>query len=154
MKARTLMHGDVAAGSPEDVATLAAKIMWEHDCGVVPVVDGDRHVVGIVTDRDLCIASYTKGRSLAQMRLGEVMQAPVYCCGENETRAAIHAAMRKHQVRRLPVTDDDGRLVGIVSLNDLVLDAAAAQGSVRQHRIAEVSETLAAICHHRESVTV
>jgi CBS domain-containing protein len=148
------MHSDVAACRPEETMAAAAQIMWEHDCGVVPVVDPDGRVVGIVTDRDLCMAAYTKGRPLAQMRVGEAMQAPVFCCGEEDSRAAIHATMRRHQVRRIPVTDRDGRLVGIVSLNDLVLDAAAAESGVRTQRISEVVETLSAICRHREPVAV
>jgi CBS domain-containing protein len=148
------MQRDVAACRAEDSMAAAAQIMWERDCGVVPVIDAERRVVGIVTDRDLCMAAHTKGRALAQMRVSDAMQAPVFSCGENDTRAAIHAEMRRHQVRRMPVTDDAGRLVGIVSLNDLVLDAAAAEGSVRTHRVAEVSETLAAICRHREPAAV
>ncbi len=154
MKARTLMQRHVGACRPEDSMASAAQIMWEHDCGVVPVVDAERRVVGIVTDRDLCMAAYTKGRALAQMRVGDAMQKPVFCCHEEDTRAAIHEAMRMHQVRRIPVVDDSLRLVGLVSLNDLALDADAAEGTVRTHRIAEVTETLAAISRHREPVAV
>jgi CBS domain-containing protein len=152
VKAKTLMQAGVASCRPEDSMAAAAQIMWEHDCGVVPVIDADRRVVGIVTDRDLCMAAYTKALALGQLRVRDAMQAPVFCCHENDTRAAIHAAMRSHQVRRIPVIDDDGRLVGIVSLNDLVLDADAAEGTIRAHRISEIAETLSAISRHRAPV--
>jgi CBS domain-containing protein len=132
----------------------AAQIMWEHDCGVVPVVDAERRVVGIVTDRDLCMAAYTKGLALARMRVVDAMQAPVFCCREEDLPDAIHEAMRTHQVRRIPVVDDSRRLVGMVSLNDLALDADAAEGAARTRRITEVAETLAAISRHREPVAV
>jgi CBS domain-containing protein len=153
MKAKTLMCRDAAACHPDDTMADAARIMWEKDCGVVPVVDDGRRVVGIVTDRDICMAALTQGRMLAGMRVRDAMQAPVHCCTESDTRPQIHALMREYQVRRLPVVDRDGRLLGVVSLNDLAMDAVA----TRDHEprsMHEVAETLAAVSRHRTPVGV
>jgi CBS domain-containing protein len=99
----------------------AARIMWEHDCGIVPVVDAEGRPVGIVTDRDLCMAAYTRNEPLSRMPVRDVMAREIHCCRTDDDESAVHAAMRAYQVRRLPVVDADGRLQGIVSLNDLAL---------------------------------
>jgi CBS domain-containing protein len=126
--------------------------MWDRDCGIVPVVDPSRKVVGIVTDRDICIAALTKGRTLSDMAVAEVMRREVFTCRETQSVERIHALLRKHQVRRLPVVGEAGTLVGIVSINDLALAAADETGDARHQAMIEVAETLAAICCHREPV--
>lgn len=149
MKAKRLMSTDVQACQPGDTMAAAAKIMWERDCGIVPVVDSRKRVVGILTDRDICIAAYTKGKALSQLQVKDAMQAPVHCCRDDDAREAIHEMMRKYQVRRLPVVDRDEQLVGMVSLNDLVLSAQESSGSARTKEAEEVFETLSAVSRHR-----
>jgi len=152
MKARKLMCTDVLACRQGDTMADAAKIMWERDCGIVPVVDDRKRVVGILTDRDICISAYTKGLALSQLHVKDAMQAPVHCCRDDESREAIHEMMRTHQVRRLPVVDRDARLVGMISLNDLVLSAQESTGTARSKEAEQVFETLAAVSRHRVPV--
>jgi CBS domain-containing protein len=146
MKAKNLMTCDVATCRPEDAMATAARIMWERDCGVVPVVEADR-LVGVVTDRDLCMASYTRSEPLSRMAVRDAMARGVFTCREEDDEDLVHAALREHQVRRLPVVDDDGRLKGMISLNDLVLHATG-KGADRRQR--EVLRTLTEISRHRE----
>jgi len=150
MNVEMMMSSDVVSCRPEDSMAQAARAMWDRDCGVVPVVDADRHLVGIVTDRDICIAALTKGRTLDSMAVAEVMRQRVYSCRPDQTLRAVHALMREFQVRRLPVVDQHDRLVGIVSINDLAQAATDAKDASRTERMCEVTETLAAICDHRQ----
>jgi len=150
MKARDLMTREVAACRAEDAMAVAARIMWERDCGVVPVVDGDGRVIGVVTDRDLCMASYTRNEPLSRMPVRDAMAKEIFTCREEDDETQVHAAMREHQVRRLPVVDEEGRLEGIVSLNNLALQAAAAKGGAAEKRQREIARTLTEISRHRE----
>lgn len=143
-----LMSTDVASCRPEDSMALAARAMWERDCGVVPVVDAKRHLVGIVTDRDICIAALSQGRTLHDMRVSEVMRTHVYSCRPEQSVRAVHSLLREFQVRRLPVVDEANRLIGIISINDLAIAAADAEEEERTDRMLEVADTLAALCRH------
>lgn len=143
MTAERVMTRDVASCSPSDTLNHAAQLMWERDCGVIPVVQDDR-VVGMVTDRDCCMAAYTKGRRLDEISVGEIMANDVKCCTPDERVADVERRMSEFQIRRMPVVLDGGRLVGILSMNDLAL--AAERGMAGPE---EVAETLAQISHHR-----
>ena len=77
MKIQNLMTRDVRTCRREDVLVEAARIMWENDCGSVPVVDAQRHVVGMITDRDICMAAYTRGQRLADMTVESAMSKTI-----------------------------------------------------------------------------
>jgi CBS domain-containing protein len=131
----------------------AAQIMWERDCGFVPVVDADgsTRVVGVVTDRDLCMAAYTRGQSLKEIRVDGVMSRDVQCCHADDSVARAEAVMQAAQVRRLPVVDQAGQLLGVISLSNIAQEAAREHGSKRiRVTDAEVGETLARITQPRE----
>jgi len=149
MKARNLMSKEVVSCRPEDPMAAAARIMWERDCGIVPVVDGEGRPLGVVTDRDLCMASLTRNEPLSRMAVRDAMARDLVTCREEDDEEKVHEEMRKHQVRRLPVIGDDGRLSGMISLNDLVL-AAAGKGGAAEKRQREVARTVAEISRHRE----
>jgi CBS domain-containing protein len=122
--------------------------MWERDCGFVPIIGSDesRRVVGVVTDRDICIAAYTRGQPLGQIRIGDVMSSGVRSCKPGEDLAAVEAAMSRAQIHRMPVVDDADQLLGVISLADMAREAAREAGSRRQEVTAkEIGETLAAI---------
>jgi len=137
------MCEDVGTCSAEATAAEAARILWERDCGLVPVLapDGSRRVVGVVTDRDLCMAAYIQGRRLAEIPLREIMSTRLHTCSPQEAVDQVLARMGQAQVRRLPVVDEQGRLRGVLSLADL---ARAERPSA-----AEVAATLRAICRPR-----
>ena len=154
MKVEQLMTKSVSSCEPDDTLNEAARIMWERDCGVVPVVQDaeTRRVVGIVTDRDACMAAYTKGRPLSQIRVGDVMTTAVSACQAGADVRAAEATMRTAQVHRLPVVDDANQLLGMISLADIAGEAARQPDARRQVITAEeVGETVVAICRPREA---
>jgi CBS domain-containing protein len=119
---RAFMTDAVFSCSPGQTLNVAAQLMWEHDCGVVPVVDEQR-LVGIITDRDICMATYTKGLPPAAISVGDTMARHVHTCGPGDSLERAAALMAEAQVRRLPVIDADRRLVGIISLADIARSA-------------------------------
>lgn len=147
-----LMTREPGVCAPTDSLPAAARIMWERDCGVVPVID-DGLVVGVITDRDLCMAAYLRGQPLHDCRVSDVMSRPAIVCREQDATDVALNAMREHQVRRLPVVDDQGHLVGIVSLNDLALAASNASAQRHGMRPEAVGATLTAISQHRTPAT-
>jgi CBS domain-containing protein len=153
MRIEQVMHKEVGSVRPDQSLNDAARIMWERDCGCVPVLgdDGTGRVIAMLTDRDICMAAYTRGRSLCEIPVRDAMSSGVSACGPSDSIEDAEAVLRKAQVRRLPVVDAAGQLVGIVSLSDI---ARAAERCRAQKRPAideaEVTATLAAICTPRQ----
>ena len=145
-----LMSRHVATCTAEDRLDVPAKLMWDLDIGCVPIVDGRDHVVGILTDRDICMATYTQGKAPQHILVREAMAHEVYACLPDDNIAEVEEIMRRRRVRRLPVVDLDGRLVGLISLNDLARESARQQTRVQKDLTPiDVSATLAAICQPR-----
>lgn len=146
MKAKELMTREIASCAPDTRLNDVVRIMWERDCGFVPVVDpASKEISGVVTDRDACMAAYTKGKALSDLIARDAMATKVWTCNHQDDLSAVHEAMRKHQIRRMVVVDDSGKPVGVLSLNDLALNA---QKKGRGDAI-EVASTLGKICKHR-----
>jgi CBS domain-containing protein len=123
MKVKELMTTDVKRCSPDTNLAAAAKIMWEGDCGAVPVTDENDRVIGIITDRDICIAAATRPRTEGEIPAKELISNELYTCTpDDEVRAAL-GTMKARKVRRLPVVDRAGRLVGIVSIHDIAVQS-------------------------------
>ncbi len=114
-----LMTAAAKSCGPDDTVQLAAQIMWDNDCGVVPVVDDDGRVIGMVTDRDICMAACMHGKPLWQIPVSNAMARHVYAVREHDRVEIAEALMRRVRVRRVPVLDANGRLTGILSMNDL-----------------------------------
>jgi CBS domain-containing protein len=152
MNVKDLMQKNVKTCGMQEPLSTAARQMWENDCGCVPVVEGDSRVVGMVTDRDVCMATYFQDRPPAELRVAEAMSSGIFSCGSNDPIETAEKVMRENQIRRLPVIDDSNRIVGILSLNDLALEADRERRS-RKERPAvsseEVAATLAAVCEPR-----
>lgn len=148
-KVATFMHPDPKTCSATDSLNCAAQIMWESDCGAVPVVDGDGTLVGIVTDRDLCMAAYLRGQSLGGIDIGSVMSRELATVGPNDTLAQVVHAMGQHQIHRVPVAER-GRLVGIVSLADVARVVRAHGGNALPGSVA-LAHAVADISRARES---
>lgn len=129
--------------TPDTTLAAAASLMWEGDCGILPVVD-DGELVGVVTDRDMYIALATRNARASQVRVGAVATKEVSTCGPEDDVESALATMKQARVRRLPVVGADGTLLGILSMNDILL-AAGANKPVRHE---DVMDTLQAICAH------
>jgi CBS domain-containing protein len=120
MKIRDAMTRDAKLTSPDDTIRHAAQMMKECDCGVLPVADGDR-LVGMITDRDIAVRGVAKGRDPDKTTVRDAMSGEVRYCFEDENPEEVARKMGSWHVRRLPVLNRDKRLVGIVSLGDLVI---------------------------------
>ncbi len=122
----------------------AAQRMWDHDIGAVPIVDMEGRVTGLVTDRDIAMAAYLQGRLLQDLGVQEVMSTKIQTARPYQPLSEAASIMAQHQVRRLPVVDDEGNLTGMLSLNDL----AEASGDAKSGGISksELAATLRAIC--------
>ena len=117
--------------------------MWEHDCGVVPVVDAEERVLAMLTDRDVCMAAFTQGKPLAELPVSIAASKRVFWVHPHDSVETAERLMRKQQIRRLPVVDERGRLVGLLSLNDLARHAGGRDDDLSTR---EISQTLGAIC--------
>ena len=127
MKVKDLMTSAVKSCSPTTDLAAAAKIMWEGDCGAVPVTDDRGKVIGIITDRDICIAAATRSRMEGEIPVQEVISKNLYTCAPGDDVRAALDTMRSRKVRRLPVVGHDGKLAGILSLHDIALQARSSR---------------------------
>lgn len=103
---------------PADTIDTVAKLMLQHDCGVIPILDGGR-VAGVITDRDITCRVVAAGKTPVAIPVSDVMTYLVYTIHEDEPVEAVVDLMKTRQVRRVPVVDREGKLVGIVAPSDL-----------------------------------
>ncbi|MBI2187740.1 MAG: CBS domain-containing protein [Acidobacteria bacterium] len=151
MKVKELAAFDLKSCSPDTDLATAAKIMWDCDCGVVPVMNEDRKVVGMVTDRDICIAAATRAARPSDIQVRDVMSGDVAACRADDDIHTALKTMKERRVRRLPVLDREQQLAGIISMNDLVMRAECRAGADVPGET--FLDTLKAICAHtREAV--
>jgi CBS domain-containing protein len=143
MKVQEIMATEVFCVVDEQSLKEAAKLMWEHDCGSAPVVDEDNLMVAMITDRDIAMAAYLNGGSLSAIPVALAQSDRVVCCKSDDEIDDVQHLMQMNQVHRIPVIDDRGHPVGIVSLNDI---ACAYKAGTEDLRAQDVSNTLAAIC--------
>ena len=146
MQINEMMSQPVVTCASASTLDHAARLMWEFDCGIVPVVDDDGRPTGVVTDRDVCMAAYTQGRPLSAIPVGTAMARQVVAIHAMDLVEQAEHLMRTNQIRRLPVVDDDWRPIGVVSMNDLARLAARAKKSAVDR---ELVQTMAAVCQPR-----
>lgn len=118
--------------------------MLEHECGWLPVVVVDR-VVGVISDRDVCIAACTESRLLSDIPVWHAMITEVVACQMHDPIEHVEKLMAEHQVRRLPVLDSDDKLAGVVSIDDLARQSAQKRGERRAISPGGVGDTLASV---------
>ena len=147
MRIEELMSDDVQYCSPNDTLEAAARLMWENDCGCVPVCksDGSPRVIGMITDRDICMSAFFNGKPLSELRVSEAMSREVHVCRPADSPVAVERLMRDRQIRRVPVADESGALLGLISLADLARCVARQTLSSADISGAELTTTLAAI---------
>jgi CBS-domain-containing membrane protein len=148
MLVEDLMTREVESCRPTDTLADAAAVMWRRDCGAVPVLDDDGGVAGVITDRDICMALATRHAYASDLRVEEVMARDVVSCTPEDDAEEALEVMRQRQLRRLPVLDSHGRLVGILSVADVLLRTR--KGGGRRHvKRGEALSTLKAIFRPR-----
>jgi CBS domain-containing protein len=138
MNVEGVMTKDVAICRATDSLHRAGQIMWEGRCGCVPVLDDDRRVVGMLSDRDVSMAAYTQGRRLDELPATIAMSRFVQGCSPASSIEEAEDLMMAHAVHRLVVVDADGRLCGLISLDDIAKHAAAwdGKGDIDLERVA------------------
>jgi len=153
MKIKEIMQRNVKVCTQDDTLNTAARLMWDNDCGCVPVIasDGNGAIIGMISDRDICMAAYTQGKSLNDIPVTVAMSHSVLSCKPNDDLALVEAVMREARIHRLPVVDDSGAVVGIVSLTDIARNSLSlGDGRVALGAQAEIARTLAAIREPRD----
>jgi CBS domain-containing protein len=146
MHLKDVMSQPVVTCPVTSTLDVPARLMWEFDCGVIPLTDDEGRLGGIITDRDICIAALTQGKPLHEIPVAGAMAAYAAVCHAEETVEAAERLMKSAQVRRVPVVDGEGRPVGLVSLNDLARLAVHARRSGVDR---EFVQTMATICRPR-----
>jgi CBS domain-containing protein len=154
MTVEPLMSRPVRHCRPDQTLAYAASLMWEHDCGALPVCagpDGESQVIGMLTDRDVCMAAMFRGKALHELKVADAMSRDIRVVERDDRAEDVELLMREQRIRRVPVTDERGWLIGIVSLADLARAARrAAAGQANAISERDVGHTLAAICEPGE----
>jgi CBS domain-containing protein len=137
MRIADVMTKDVGTCRSGDSLNRAAQLMWERRCGCVPVVDEADRLIGVITDRDICMGAYTQGRRLDDIAVTVAMSSPVQTCAPSTSVEEAENLMMAHGVRRLLVVED-GRVSGIVSLDDVARSGAVwdGKGEIDLERVA------------------
>ena len=131
MKVREVMSSNPICCTPSDTAEKVAKTLREHDIGSIPVVADQqtRKLIGIITDRDLCCAVIAEGLDPKRTAIEKFIITNPISCRDGENLEHCERAMQEHKVRRIPVVDANGAVIGIVAQADLVLKEAPEKAS-------------------------
>jgi CBS-domain-containing membrane protein len=149
MKVKDVMTPNATAIWLTESLADAAKLMWENDCGVLPIIKDGRRVIGMITDRDICMAAAMKDRNPSGISVEEVMTGQVYAVKAEDNIDQALQTMQEHKIRRLPVVSSEGELEGILSMNDVVLNAKDSEGAAKDSiHHGDVVKTFQAICQH------
>ncbi|KAF0246545.1 MAG: putative cystathionine [Planctomycetota bacterium] len=132
-----LTVGDICTRSPrvttpEASLAQAAKVMWEGDCGMLPVIDAERKVIGVISDRDVALALAVRGAKAHEAKVREAMGTRVVSCRAEEPIGAALSRLAKFQVRRLPVVSAGGVIEGILSIADAISSSGRFMGEKGQ----------------------
>jgi CBS domain-containing protein len=123
MKVLDIMTHTAVCCGPETNVAAAVEMMWNRNCGVLPVVEADGKLVGIVTDRDICIALGTRNQLAGSMPVREVATKTVHTCSPEEEIHVALQTMAENKVHRLPVVDQHGMVQGVLSMDDILVHA-------------------------------
>jgi CBS domain-containing protein len=151
-----LMSKNVMSVTPDSKLAEAAQLMWQHDCGALPVLEPKSgRVIGMLTDRDICMACWSRGLAPGDVFVSDAMSQNLVHCHPSETIERAEIIMHANQIRRLPVVDADERLLGILSLADIAraTEAAPKLSSTNGLSTDTLTSTLAGICRTRPTTT-
>ncbi len=120
MKIKKLMKTDVGCCNSGDDLTKVVEIMRVKDCGAVPVIDDEKKIIGIITDRDICLAAARLDKKMSEITVGEVIKKRIVSCSEEDDLKTALKKMKKIKVKRLPVVNKNREIVGILSITDFL----------------------------------
>lgn len=151
MKVKEIMTPSATAIWLTESLADAAKLMWDNDCGVLPIIKDGRKVIGMITDRDICMAMAMRDATPSSVSVEEVMTGQVYAVKPEDDVDLALQEMQEHRIRRLPVVNTEGELEGILSMNDIVLKAKKSNTTAADAiKYSDVVKTYQAICCHPE----
>lgn len=132
MKVKEVMTPNAKAIWLTESLSDAAEMMWENDCGVLPIIKDGRTVIGMITDRDICMAAYTQGVALMHGHVASAMAKKLLTVSVDASIDELTQLMAQAQVRRMPVVDERGKLVGLVGMADLMKETHGAKMTGRK----------------------
>lgn len=138
MKVKDCMCHEIAYLTPESTVEDCAKLMCNKHIGCIPICDSNKTVLGIVTDRDVILRSIACNKNIKTTPISDIMTCKVCCCTKDEEINEAEKKMADEQIRRLPVVDENNKIIGIITLGDLFKN--------KKVNTNEVSETLENIC--------
>lgn len=136
MRVQDIMTEPALTCTPETSLATAARLMRDADYGTLPVVDTQGRLIGIITDRDICLTFAETNRNAINIAVHEVMTEEVYSARADDDVHTVLATMRRYRIRRVPVCDESVRLKGIVSIEDVVVSGLEGGGIDRDELIA------------------
>lgn len=146
MKVKDIMTAQPVTCTPDTNLAAAAELMLQADCGILPVMEEGK-LVGVVTDRDMYVALATRNRLASEIPVSAVARRQVFSCGPDDDVHEALKAMKQHNVRRLPVEGFGQSVLGVISIDDILLSA----GPRKAVRSEEVVEALQTICGHHHA---
>jgi len=121
MKCRDIMTKYLKMIHPDSTVKDAVQIMKDLNCGVVPVVGTNNEIMGIVTDRDITIYTVLNNKDPEKTKVSEFMSKPVITCKADDDIDLAIEKMKNNKIRRIPIVDDNNRVIGIISLGDVAV---------------------------------
>lgn len=154
MQVKDLMTGNASSCHTENNLAELTEMMWNQRCGALPVVDDAGKVLGVITDRDICVALGTRNVRASDLLARDVSPLKCFRCGPADDVRDALKTMAAEEVSRLPVVDDAGKLLGMLSIDDVTFHAAYGCSSLNDH---EIINAIAAIredrIHHATTAT-
>lgn len=150
MNVRELMTHQVTTCGPDTDAESAALLMWNSDCGAVPVVDSGGKALGMVTDRDICMAVALQHKAASEIRVKDCMSGTLFCCQPGHDIKKAMKTMASRKIKRLPITNGAGQVEGILSIDDIVACAERGARGISTPKLSfdDTMATLKAVCNY------
>ncbi|WP_297794964.1 CBS domain-containing protein [uncultured Marinobacter sp.] len=148
MNINQVMVSEVASCTAQTSLQDIAMLMWNNDCGAIPLVDGEEHPVGIITDRDIAMGAAMQHKPLWELRGEDISRdRELFCCRPDDSIQKALQLMEEHEVRRLPVVNQYNQLCGMVSLGDIVSFTGAGKAKKAADKQISPMETMEFLRH-------
>lgn len=148
MNVNDIMITNASCCSTDTTLDKVAMLMWENNCGSIPVVDNKNKPIGIITDRDIAMCCALNHKAPWEMNTSTIMaNRMLYTCSTDDDLEMAMSTMKKQKIRRLPVTNSDGSIAGMISIDDIVA-CSAKNKSINKMSYDLTMNTLKAVAIH------
>ena len=152
MYIRDIMKRNVTTCRLDNSAEDVALMMWNNDCGSIPVVDDSGKALGMITDRDICMATALQKKPAYDIRVADIMSRHLFSCqSDNDVKHAMKT-MANHRVKRLPITNGSGQVEGILSIDDIIASAERGARGITSPELSfdDAVITMKSVCNHHQ----